>query len=143
MSENPLNSVQENLDHRGFDETPQQVFERYLHFLQITPKEFEGKSVLDVGAGSAGFAKYVQDAQLSTTVVSVDRNLNENESPVTKAMYVVAKAQDLPFKDGTFDYVVSVFTLLDCSHSYPAAISFTANARCLKPFASGNDALSV
>lgn len=101
------------LDHHGYNETPSEIYEYYLQKLELTDADIEGKQILDVGAGSAGFAAGVKEKDLGAHVISVDHQItwDEPEPLHEKEAYVIAKAQQLPFADNTFDLVVSVHAI--------------------------------
>ena len=100
------------LDHQGYDESPSEIYEYYLEELELTDSDLEGKQILDIGAGSAGFAAGVKEKGINAHVVSVDNDVSlEEKIPHEKESYVVATAQKLPFADNTFDLVVSMYAM--------------------------------
>lgn len=98
-------------DHEGYSESSDQIFERYLTELNLSEADLANKQILDVGSGSAGFAKAVQDRNIGAYVVSVEDDVRSEEPSYTKEGYVQARAQQLPFADNTFDMVVSVHAM--------------------------------
>jgi ubiquinone/menaquinone biosynthesis C-methylase UbiE len=62
-------------------------------------------TILDVGAASGDSARVIEEALPGTRVVSLDRNaVNLTAAPEPK---VLADAFSLPFRDGSFDFVLS------------------------------------
>lgn len=99
-------------DHEGYGESLEAAYERYLRELGLTEQDLVGKTILDVGAGSAGFAAAVEKRGIGAKVISVEDNpLRTERPPHTTSGYVRAEAQHLPFADNTFDMVVSVYAL--------------------------------
>lgn len=100
------------------------TFGAYCEVLGYRGREHElsGKLILDVGAGDSGFA---QDAEkYGAEVVRIDPKYNPTPSHLTTAeknLYqysppentknaVAGIAQELPFKNGTFDEVVALYS---------------------------------
>lgn len=83
-------------------EEPEKTFQEYMTNLGLKPEDITGR-VLDIGAGEAFFAKYIEKHNLSKQVVSLDIQDNfEYKKGALKAT-----AEQLPFKDGEFDIVIS------------------------------------
>lgn len=62
-------------------------------------------TILDVGAASGDSARVIKDAVPAASVVSLDRNaVNLGTAPDPK---VLADAFSLPFRDGSFDFVLN------------------------------------
>jgi len=88
------------------------TIERYLEYMGIRVDDLRGKLVLDVGAGSASFARECMQEDIAN-VISVEpspdysdicyiRRLGGQAAPI-----IVARSEYLPFGEGTFDLVVS------------------------------------
>lgn len=105
-----INKPPESKVHEGYGEAPSKVYNRYLSVLELQESDIVGKRILDIGAGSAGFAAGAKEKGLDTHIVSVDDN-PLTDRPHTIEGYVRAEAQKLPFADNTFDMVVSVYAL--------------------------------
>ena len=100
----------------GFDNTARQVdlelaneqtAETYLNDLGLSWKVLEGKKVLDLGAGLAGFAQAAE--KRGVNVISMDAHpewWKEGKMP-KNVPYVVGDANQLPLKAETFDIVVA------------------------------------
>ena len=71
----------------------------------------EGNSVLDVGCGFGHIASKFTEA--GKTVVGIDISLETTITAKTKKIYglVLARADHLPFRDKSFDLVMSITTL--------------------------------
>jgi SAM-dependent methyltransferase len=85
------------------EETDEEFFQRYMEDLRILPSDFD-KKILDVGAGSAQFAKWAKEHGVSDKIFSLDpmpKYLEEKEKSVA------ARAEAMPFGDNSFDIVVS------------------------------------
>lgn len=85
------------------EETDEETFRAYMESLDLHPEDFD-KKILDVGSGSAKFARWAKDHRVSNTIYSLEpfKELTE------KSKSVMAKADAIPFKDNTFDLVISV-----------------------------------
>lgn len=85
----------------------ERVARSYLLDLGLIWKQLKGKGVLDIGAGSGGFAEVAKIHGVE--VISVDKYLGgmEKHSVPTDIQYVVSGADSLPFEDSSFDLVVA------------------------------------
>ena len=83
--------------------TDEEEFQRYVEDLKLKPEDFE-KKILDVGAGAAQFAKWAKEHGISRQIYSL-----EPQRDYLQESYkgVAGKAEELPFKDGSFDLAVS------------------------------------
>lgn len=77
-------------------------FQHYTDDLELTSEDFD-KKILDIGAGNAKFAKWAKEHNISFRIYSIDRKKCMEEK--TKA--IRADAKTLPFKDESFDLVIS------------------------------------
>lgn len=71
--------------------------------LRLTPEDFS-KKILDVGAGSAQFAKWAKEHDVSQEIYSLEP---KEDYPEEKNNTILAKAESIPFKDESFDLIVS------------------------------------
>lgn len=85
-------------------ETDKEVFQHYIEDLRLTPEDFD-KKILDVGAGSAQFAKWAKEHHVSSQIYSVEPQV---ERLTEKDKSISARVEKLPFPDETFDLVISV-----------------------------------
>lgn len=103
----------------------------YLYNLRLTREELAGKRILDVGAGLAQFGEDLKREGIGAKVISLDplyalpikqrrSVVREDDAKTTKGAVIDAHAgashplvagssEGLPFRDGTFDLVVSDF----------------------------------
>lgn len=85
-----------------------EVAELYLIDLGLSWDDLASKSVLDLGAGLAEFARAAKSHGISVTSVEQRPELwKEEGEPPTDIPYVIADAVKLPFDDATFDVVIS------------------------------------
>lgn len=92
----------------------------YESVLEIQPEEWKNKKILDLGAGAKGaLAEDLKDRGINAEVVSfslhyTDKNIAGEQDIPKVAGDVIA----LPFKDGSFDLVVSVLAIPHYLNSY-------------------------
>ncbi|MBI3335689.1 MAG: class I SAM-dependent methyltransferase [Candidatus Portnoybacteria bacterium] len=86
----------------------EQTFKQYIEGLRLTPDDFS-KKILDVGSGSAEFAKWAKDHQVSSEIYSIDpQNVPQDVAKFQEREKAVkGMVQMLPFQDESFDLVVS------------------------------------
>mgnify|MGYP001589726479 FL=1 len=110
--------------------TTQRCIQEYFFDLFLDIEIISGKKILDIGAGTRRFAKEVDELNIGTVVYSVDpiyslpvdeideRHLKSEEIikyikefniPVIRERTVAAISEELPFKDRTFDLIISDF----------------------------------
>lgn len=78
---------------------------RYLPVVELLD-QLEAADVLDVGSGWHGLSRYRSGTVVQTDLqFSGTRPAGESRG---RARYVCASAEQLPFRDGAFDYVVSL-----------------------------------
>lgn len=86
--------------------------EEYMHSLGLKEEEIKGEKILDVGAGTGNFAKWAKENSVAE-VVAVESSWGKTKtphvSPEIKDIGVAASWKGLPFKNESFDRVVSVF----------------------------------
>lgn len=80
----------------------EETFRNYVKDLELTPEDFD-KKILDLGAANADFAKWAKEHNVSSEIYSLDceNKMEEKESSV------IGTACELPFKDESFDLIVS------------------------------------
>lgn len=85
-------------------------YPKYLHELQLPSQAFEGKRVLDVGAGPIPSATCFCGCDLYALdpLLSVYRELGFPHDLYPHVHFVEAHAEHLPFKDNFFDVILSV-----------------------------------
>ena len=89
----------------------------YQGELGIDVKEMEGKLVLDIGSGkNEKFSK--EAAPIGIKVVSMSPHLKLKDAALTEEFLkdwqkrsLAGRAQEMPFKDSTFDYEVALFSV--------------------------------
>ena len=108
-----------------FDNTANKGFNGFLfdfthETLELIPRLGNGKKrtvsskVLEVGAGLGQHLKFVKKSYSKYTMADVNPSLmlkNNRESKLAKIEYIVADVQNLPFKQGSFDRVISTCLL--------------------------------
>lgn len=118
---------------------PKNVAQWYVDELGLDWKELKGKKILDIGAGSGGFAKVAKTRGID--VVSVDKDPHDyllryaGKRPVEKKIpYIQADAYSMPFVDNSFDIVVSRASVhwMVCTKSELASL-IREVTRVLKP----------
>jgi ubiquinone/menaquinone biosynthesis C-methylase UbiE len=73
----------------------------------------EGQAVLDLGTGTGNAALLAAKAGAKITAVDPSpRLLNVAEARIRRGRFEVAKAEDLPFGDESFDRVLSLFAVI-------------------------------
>lgn len=85
------------------DKNDEEVFRIYMEDLRLTPEDFN-KRILDVGAGTAQFAKWAKEHGIGNEIYSLE---SAKECLVEKDKSVVARAETMPFKNESFDLVIS------------------------------------
>ncbi|MSU75058.1 MAG: class I SAM-dependent methyltransferase [Candidatus Magasanikbacteria bacterium] len=95
-----------SLEDSAFANSERGLFHRYVTDLDLTPDDFK-KAILDVGADGAKFANFAKENGISDNIFSVD--IGHNLAGKQKA--VRADANALPFKDSSFDLVISHYSV--------------------------------
>ena len=117
-------------DHGAYEDTAAELAPAAADVVeraQIAP----GQSVLDLGTGTGNAALLAARAGANVTAVDPSRRLLEvARERVQNGTFAVAKAEDLPFDDRTFDRVLSLFAVIFTEHPEQAA---TEILRVLKP----------
>lgn len=90
-----------------YEEADEEAFQDYVENLQLHPEDFE-KKILDIGAGSAKFAKWAKEHGVSSHIYSAEIRPGVMQE---RTKGVVADGAHLPFADGAFDMVVSSYSM--------------------------------
>jgi ubiquinone/menaquinone biosynthesis C-methylase UbiE len=90
-------------DHPIESEFDEERFQNYVEDLRLTSEDFQ-KKILDVGAGSAQFAKWAKDHGVSSEIYSIEP---EEGRLMEREKGVIGVAEKLPFADESFDLLVS------------------------------------
>ena len=102
--------------------------------LKLLP-DLAGKNVLEVGCGRGDFARLLGQKYTATKIVATDFSHSAIEAARSKlpeipnVSFCVADAQNLPFDDGCFDFVISCECL---EHVESPLRMMLSVARCLK-----------
>ncbi|OGH19885.1 MAG: hypothetical protein A3D74_04770 [Candidatus Levybacteria bacterium RIFCSPHIGHO2_02_FULL_37_13] len=83
-------------------------FEVYKDLFGFTDNDLKNKTILDIGAGDSGFA--IEAAKIAKRVIRLDSDYS-NRSPEYKSDAITAIAQELPFRDDTFDETLASVSL--------------------------------
>lgn len=81
-------------------------YARYVSELGLTARDLK-KSILDIGAGRAEFAKFVRDSGINDNVVNLDLSKAAASHSSEKEQYVLARAEKMPFRNESFELVIS------------------------------------
>jgi len=91
----------------GYNKFLEDDFNYYIEKLQLKDDDLSNKKILDVGSGSAWFAKYAKDNGISSSVYSLEPVHSLTES----SRGVRAVAEKMPFADKSFDLIVSMYAI--------------------------------
>jgi SAM-dependent methyltransferase len=117
-------------DRGSYEETAKELLPAAEHVVQRAGIE-EGHRVLDVGTGSGNAALLAARAGADVTAIDPSPRLLEvARQRVGAGRFEVARAEDLPFEDGSFDRVLSLFAVIFSEQPQRAAAEIT---RVLKP----------
>ena len=83
---------------------------RYEPVVQLV-RELENASVLEVGSGSAGLARWLGDRPVTALDTSFDDYGARDDTPPRDGTSVRGDAMDMPFPDASFDVVVALDVL--------------------------------
>lgn len=93
----------ENIEEKQqISESDEKVFQIYVEDLRLTPEDFK-KRILDIGAGSAQFAKWAKEHGVSSNIYS----LEPYQDILEKEKSIRGFAEKLPFADKSFDLIIS------------------------------------
>jgi SAM-dependent methyltransferase len=99
-------------DRGTYEETAEELAPAAAHVVQRAGIE-EGHEVLDLGTGTGNAAVLVRRAGANVTAVDPSPRLLEvARQRVGEGTFKVAKAEDLPFDDQSFDRVLSLFAVI-------------------------------
>lgn len=117
-------------DRGRYEETAKELFPAAEHVVQRAGIE-GGQAVLDLGTGSGNAALLAAQAGAQVTAVDPSPRLLEvARERVGTGRFELAKAEDLPFDDASFDRVLSLFAVIFAEQPERAA---TEILRVLKP----------
>jgi SAM-dependent methyltransferase len=115
------------------DEPNRACIQLYHHV--ATQTELQGKTVLEVSCGHGGGASWLTRTLRPARYTGLDLNPSgiafcRGRHAIDGLAFVAGDAEDLPFRDASFDIVVNV----EASHCYPHFPKFLAEvARVLRP----------
>jgi ubiquinone/menaquinone biosynthesis C-methylase UbiE len=122
---------------RGLESTERNL-PKYLERLNLKPEDLRDKKILDVGSGVGRFAAEAKDFGVED-VVSLDPGLKlkrnrEKSKKIGAGAAMAARADALPFRDGSFDLVLNSFSVPMWSES-PGEMeeTFREELRTLRP----------
>ncbi len=106
-----MNESIKNEKERDFIFTDEGVFQRYCEDLELNSEDLK-KKILDVGSGACQFAKFAEDSGISNQIYSINATPDSGEPfgalPFQESKRsTVGKAEALPYKDESFDLVIS------------------------------------
>src|SRR3990167_9513199 len=112
----------------------------YIRQLNIRPEDLEGKRVLDLGAGrDLNFARNLPEEGIHAEVVSLSPAFSflhpyiARDGAEAGKLAVAGMAEELPFKENTFDTVVMFYVTLHIDTDERMAASLNEAVRVLKP----------
>ena len=112
----------------------------YIKQLNIRPEDLEGKRVLDLGAGrDLNFARNLPEEGIHAEVVSLSPAFSflhpyiARDGAEAGKLAVAGMAEELPFKENTFDTVVMFYVTLHIDTDERMAASLNEAVRVLKP----------
>ena len=107
-----------------------------LYELAVTGIDTQGKTILEVGSGRGGGARYLARYHKPSEVTGLDfstsavRFANQHSRDWPNLKFVKGDAAALPFPNDSFDIVVNI----ESSHCYPDVAAFAGEvSRVLKP----------
>lgn len=140
--------------HWGEVPTSHRTMEEYFELLHLNSGMISGKKILDIGAGTKRFAKEASELDIGAEIYSVDpiyclsvekmdkQLLKSKENieyikafntKVVRQRTAAALAEELPFKEKTFDLVISCFCFPMYANNEQQVRKFFADiARILK-----------
>jgi SAM-dependent methyltransferase len=117
-------------DRGAYEDTASELLPAAEHVVQRAGIE-QGHAVLDLGTGTGNAALLAAKAGADITAVDPSpRLLNVAEARIRQGRFEVAKAEDLPFGDASFDRLLSLFAVIFSEQPQKAASEVT---RVLKP----------
>lgn len=102
----PYNTITEET--KLIPRTDHRNFKVYNDLFGFNVNELKGKSILDIDAGDSGFAK--EAAKVARRVIRLDPKYSDTP-PKYRNGAITGIAQDLPFRDNTFDETVASISL--------------------------------
>lgn len=99
------------IKHNKPEMADKKIFEDYMRDLDLSPEDLRGK-VLDIGSGFSRFAKYAKEHGISSKIYS----LEPQRLILHREKAVQADVRDIPFKNESFDRVIS-------NYSFPVVLA--------------------
>jgi ubiquinone/menaquinone biosynthesis C-methylase UbiE len=102
-----------------------------LYRLTVSERHIENMDVLEVGCGRGGGLSHLNRYFSPKTITGIDLNnkaikfCNTFYKKEKNSLFKQANAQNLPFEDETFDFVINV----ESSHRYPDPVKFLNEVR--------------
>jgi SAM-dependent methyltransferase len=113
----------------------------YEEDLGLNHEDLEGKTILDLGAGTTEkFARDIKEAGIKAKVYSLSPDYNDvgyilpRRYPNWRGNRVAAIAQRIPFKENSFDLIVSTYAVTYAANGTPMVQKWVSEiGRVLKP----------
>jgi 2-polyprenyl-3-methyl-5-hydroxy-6-metoxy-1,4-benzoquinol methylase len=99
-------------------------------FDELLPENLEGKTLLDAGCGTGWFSRAACARKSHVTSMDLGEQLLARVKDKCESTRVIGSVLDIPFRDGTFDYVVCSEVIEHIPEPYAA---LHALYRVLKP----------
>jgi len=134
--------IRQDSTERGGRERGLELYEIYLGFKK---EELEGKDVLDLGSGETEkFERELKEAGVSANVIPLNPDYSAGSfknkletTPGWQGKTVAASAQEMPFKEESFDRIFALYSVTVFSHPFlhpeEAKKWMSEIARVLKP----------
>lgn len=112
--------------------------ERYFEMFNLPDNKeyFRGTTIFDVGSGHSEFAKYMKEAHPECNVISIEPRIFSSlwkEEVERPSGAVSARAEEMPFKEGSADEILASWSVPYYSkNDYTALRSIYEMLRCLK-----------
>lgn len=84
-----------------------EIIQRYKPVIDIIKSEGTALKILDVGGGNESILPFINENKFNYDITSADVKFRGKK----KVKTIVASADSLPFKDKSFDFVISIDTL--------------------------------
>lgn len=115
--------MQDETSRKYFSRSTKRIANLFIKNILKTLKEFNAKSILDIGCGTGYITKKIKDS-LDVEIVGCD--INTNRLSIASKLFgeelVTADITELPFKDSSFDAVIAL-EIIEHLNDVNAAIS--------------------